>query len=74
MDERAHNQPDMWCQAPLCKQNDDNERYQGLTEMQIASGILAVSALTSHQAGYFVGAAEAAFCPEMIGAAGKVRS
>ena len=51
-----------------------NARYQGLTEMQVASGILAVSALTSHQAGYFVGAAEAAFCPEMIVAGGKVRS
>ena len=51
-----------------------NARYHGMAEMDIAKTIFADSNLTVHQAGYFVGAAEAAFCPEMIAAGGRVRS
>lgn len=38
-------------------------RDGGATEMQVAAAIFKGTTLTAYQAGYFVGAAEAAFCP-----------
>ena len=45
-----------------------DSRAQGYTEMQIVSLIVTKTQLTdAHDAGYFVGAAEAAYCPQFAG-------
>lgn len=42
-------------------------RSQGYTEMQIVHEVVAHTELDSYNAGYFVGAAEAAYCPQFVG-------